>query len=69
MVQLNIKLTSEIERECFDEYVRPSNGAYWEEKLFQIHSLQRDLRNKEADYITVIWRRFFLNCMLLLQKI
>jgi len=27
MVQYNRKLTSEIERECFDEYVRPSNDA------------------------------------------
>jgi len=27
MVHHNSKLTSEIERECFDEYVRPSNDA------------------------------------------
>jgi len=59
MVQHNSKLTSEIERECFDEYVRPSNVAIWDENLFQIHGLHRDHpRIKEADNITAISRQF-----------
>jgi len=59
MIQHNIKLTSEIERECFDEYVRPSNDAIWDENLFQIHGLHRDHpRIKEADNITAVSHRF-----------
>ena len=55
MVQHNSKLTSEIERECFDEYVRPSNDAFREENLFQIHGLHRDHpRIKEANYINAV---------------
>ena len=32
MVQHKSKLTSEIERECFDEYAMPSNDAIWDER-------------------------------------
>ena len=32
LVQHNSKLTSDTERECFDEYVRPSNDAIWDFK-------------------------------------
>ena len=52
-------MTSEIERECFDEYVMPSEDSIWDERLFQIHGLHRDHpRIKEADDITEVWRRF-----------
>ncbi len=62
MVQHKSKLTSEIDRECFDEYVMPSNDAIWDETLFQIYGLHRDHpRIKEADDITEVWRRFCTN--------
>jgi len=58
-VQHNSKLTSEIKRECFDEYVRPSNGAIWDENLFQIHGFHRGHPLiKEADNITAVSHRF-----------
>ena len=53
IVKHNCELASEIEGESFDEYVRPSNDAFCEENLFQIHSSHRDHpRIKEADNIT-----------------
>jgi len=59
MVQHNSKLTSETERECFDEYVRPSIDAIWEKNIFEIHGLHRDYsRIKEADNIIAVSRRF-----------
>ena len=52
-------MTSEIERECFDEYAMPSKDSIWDERLFQIYGLHRDHpRIKEADDITEVWRRF-----------
>jgi len=61
MVQHNSKLTSEIERECFDEYVRPSSDAISDENLFQIHGLHRDHpRIKEAD-ISLQYRADFVH--------
>ena len=35
MVQHNSKLTSEIEKKCFGEYVRPSNDAFWKKCYFK----------------------------------
>ncbi len=59
MVKHNSKLTSEIERECFDEYIMPSKDSIWDERLSKIHGLYRDHpRIKEADDITEVWRRF-----------
>ena len=59
MVQHNSKLTSEIERECFDEYIMPSKDSIWDERLFQIHGLYRDHpRIKATDDITEVWHRF-----------
>ena len=59
MVQHNSKMTSEIERECFDEQVMPSEDSIQDERLFQIHGLRRDHPPiKEADDITEVWRRF-----------
>jgi len=55
MVQHNSKMTSEIEKECFDEYVMPSKDSIRDERLFQIHSLHRNYpRVKETNDITEV---------------
>jgi len=35
MLQHNSKMTSEIESECFDEYVMPSKDSIWDENYFK----------------------------------